>query len=84
MKRTAAAVAWLKDHWPAPEPLPDDVSLAGQFGQLVDYDPERLTTLIAEFDQRSTRLVPLVQASRASPEVKAEFARRMAIIRAER
>ncbi|MCA1196555.1 glycoside hydrolase family 31 protein [Sphingomonas sp. R647] len=84
MKRTAAAVAWLKDHWPAPEPLPDDVSLAGQFGQLVDYDPERLTTLIAEFDQRSTRLVPLVQASRASPEVKAEFARRIAMIRAER
>lgn len=81
VKRTAAAVAWLKDNWPAPEPLPDDISLAGQFGQLADYDPERLSALVSEFDAQSARLVMLVQASRASAQVKAEFARRMALIR---
>lgn len=80
MKRTADAVAWLKQNWPAPEPLPDDVSLAGQLGQLIDYHPDRLATLIAEFERREARLVPLVQASRASPEVKAEFARRIGAI----
>lgn len=80
VKRTAAAVAWLKEHSPAPEPLPDDISRAGQFGQLPDYDPERLNMLVSEFARQSTRLVTLVQASRVSPQVKAEFARRMALI----
>ena len=80
VKRTAAAVAWLKEHWPAPEPLPDDISLAGQFGQLADYDPDRLSALVSEFDLQSARLVMLVQASRVSAPVKAEFARRMALI----
>lgn len=80
VKRTAAAVARLKEHWPAPEPLPDDISLAGQFGQLADYDPDRLSALVSEFDLQSARLVMLVQTSRVSAPVKAEFARRMALI----
>ncbi|WP_408078919.1 glycoside hydrolase family 31 protein [Sphingomonas plantiphila] len=80
MKRTAAAIAWLKEHWPPPEPLPDDLSLAGQLARLVDYSPERLSALVSDFDRRSERLVALVQASRVSPAVKVEFAGRMALI----
>ncbi|WP_197421832.1 MULTISPECIES: glycoside hydrolase family 31 protein [unclassified Sphingomonas] len=81
VKRTAAAVAWLKEHWPAPEPMPDDISLAGQFGQLADYHPERLNALISAFDLQTAGLVMLVETSRVSPQVRAEFARRMALIR---
>ncbi|MFC3580819.1 glycoside hydrolase family 31 protein [Sphingomonas hylomeconis] len=80
MKRTAAAVAWLKDQWAPPTPLPDDVSLAGQIGQLIHYHPEQLALLIREFDARVAKLAAQVNESRAKPEVKAEFARRMRAI----
>lgn len=80
MKRVAGAVEWLKGEWEPPVPLPDDVSLAGQVGRLIDYHPEQLATLIAEFDARCARLVEQVNATRADPAVKAEFARRMAAV----
>jgi alpha-glucosidase (family GH31 glycosyl hydrolase) len=78
MKRTAAAVEWLKNQWEPPSPLPDDVSLAGQLGRLIDYHPERLPALIEEFEARLTRLAQEVNASHAKPEVKARFARLIA------
>jgi hypothetical protein len=81
MRRTAAAVPWLKEQWEPPVPLPDDVSLAGQLGRLIDYHPEQLGSLIAAFDARSAKLVQEVNETRAKPEVKAEFARRMRAIR---
>ncbi len=80
MKRTTATVEWLKDHWAPPAPLPDDLSLAAQLGQLIDYHPERLGALVREFDARLARLAAQVEASRATPEVKAEFARRIAAV----
>ncbi|WP_260596882.1 glycoside hydrolase family 31 protein [Sphingomonas endolithica] len=80
MKRTAAAVAWLKEQWEPPVPLPDDVSLAGQLGRLIDYHPEQLAALIAAFDARSAKLVQEVNETRAKPEVKAEFARKIRAI----
>lgn len=81
MKRTATAVEWLKDQWEPPLPLPDDLSLAGQLGRLIDYHPEQLGALVAAFDTRSAKLVEQVNATRAKPEVKAEFARRIRAIR---
>lgn len=78
LKRTAAAVAWLKEHWPPPEPLPDAISRAGQLGQLIDYDPDQLEALVSEFERQRADFVMLVQKSRVAAEIKAEFARRMA------
>ena len=80
-KRTAAAVEWLKDHWEPPVPLPDDVSLAGQLGRLVDYHPEQLPTLVNQFDERLTKLASEVNESHASPEVKAQFSEMIGAIR---
>lgn len=80
MKRVRTAVEWLKAHWTPPSPLPDDLSLAAQLDQLIDYDPEQLATLIAQFDARLptlARQVNEVDESRATPEVKAQFARLM-------
>jgi alpha-glucosidase (family GH31 glycosyl hydrolase) len=81
MKRVAAAVEWLKDQWEPPAPLPDDVSLAGQLGQLIDYHPDRLAEAVQAFDARLARLVAQVDASTAKPDVRAEFARRIAAVR---
>jgi alpha-glucosidase (family GH31 glycosyl hydrolase) len=74
MKRTTAAVEWLKDHWEPPTPLPDDISLAAQLGQLIDYHPEQLPTLVKQFDERLAKLAREVGGSHASPEVKSQFA----------
>ncbi|WNO52874.1 glycoside hydrolase family 31 protein [Stakelama saccharophila] len=74
MKRTAAAVEWLKYHWNSPSPLPDDVSLAGQAARLIDYRPERLPTLVREFDARLDRISEQVAASHADHSVKVKFA----------
>lgn len=81
MKRTAAAVEWLKEQWQPPEPLPDDLSLAAQLGQLIDYHPEQLARLVEQFDARRATLVAQVNGSRAKPAVKAHFAEMMAAIR---
>lgn len=77
MKRTATAVEWLKDHWVTPEPLPDDISLAGQLDQLIDYHPEQLAALVSQFDSRLAKLTTEVNASHAKPEVKAQFTQMM-------
>jgi alpha-glucosidase (family GH31 glycosyl hydrolase) len=74
MKRVTTAVMWLKDHWAPPGPLPDDLSLAAQLDQLIDYHPEQLAALVAQFDARLATLTKQVDASRATPEVKAHFA----------
>ena len=73
MKRVTAAVTWLKDHWEPPAPLPDDLSLAAQLGQLIDYHPEQLSTLVNQFDARLPKLAAEVDASHATPAVKARF-----------
>ena len=78
MKRTASAVAWLKEQWEPPAPLPDDISLAGQLAQLIDYHPEQLPSLVAQFDARLRKLAQEVEGTRASPEVKARFSRMIA------
>jgi len=81
MKRTTAAVEWLKERWQPPVPLPDDVSLAGQLGQLIDYHPEQLALLVRQFDARLAKLVQEVDESHAKPEVKAQFAKMIGAIR---
>ncbi|MGN6374763.1 MAG: TIM-barrel domain-containing protein [Sphingomonas sp.] len=81
MKRTAAAVEWLKYHWDSPSPLPDDVSLAAQLGQLIDYRPEQLPTLVRTFDARLAKLPAEVEQTHAAPEVKAHFAAMIKAIR---
>lgn len=81
MKRTATAVAWLKDHWAPPSPLPDDLSLAGQLGRLIDYDPAHLALLAGQFDARVATLAAQVDRSHASPEVKAQFATMIGAVR---
>lgn len=73
MKRARSAVEWLKYHWGMPGPLPDDVSLAGQLGRLIDYTPDQLPTQVKQFNARLARLPSEVDASHASPEVKAHF-----------
>lgn len=78
MKRVAAAVAWLKDHWEPPVPLPDDLSLAAQLGRLIDYHPEHLPELVAQFERRVPMLVQEIDATHAKPEVKARFRAMMA------
>jgi alpha-glucosidase (family GH31 glycosyl hydrolase) len=75
MKRVTTAVEWLKDHWAPPSPLPDDLSLAGQLDRLIDYHPEQLATLVAQFDARLATLTRQVDDSHATPEVKAQFAK---------
>jgi hypothetical protein len=75
MKRTAAAVEWLKYHWNSPAPLPDDVSLAAQLGRLIDYRPERLPALVKAFDARLAKLPSEVDRTHADAKVKAHFAR---------
>ena len=75
MKRVAAAVQWLKYHWDSPAPLPDDVSLAAQLGQLIDYRPEQLPALVKAFDARLGKLAAEVDRSHARADVKARFAR---------
>ncbi|MFV0623497.1 TIM-barrel domain-containing protein [Sphingomonas sp. ac-8] len=74
MKRVRTAVDWLKNQWEPPAPLPDDVSLAAELGQLIEYHPERLDQLMQAFDARVERLAATVSRSRATPEVKARFA----------
>lgn len=74
MKRTAAAVEWLKYHWNSPAPLPDDVSLAAQLGRLIDYQPEQLPTLVKAFNARLAKLPSEIDQSHADPKVKAHFA----------
>ncbi len=74
MKRTTAAVEWLKYHWRSPSPLPDDVSLAAQLGRLIDYHPEQFASLVHAFNQRLSKLVKEVNHSHADPRVKAHFA----------
>jgi alpha-glucosidase (family GH31 glycosyl hydrolase) len=74
MKRVATAVEWLKDHWAPPGPLPDDLSLAAQLDRLIDYHPEQLATLVAQFDARLVTLTKQVNESHATPEVKSQFA----------
>lgn len=81
MKRTEQAVEWLKDQWAPPAPLPDDISLAGQVGRLIDYHPEQLVPLAQQFDARLARLTALVQESHATPAVKVKFAQMIAAIR---
>nr|WP_240922610.1 TIM-barrel domain-containing protein [Oleiagrimonas sp. C23AA] len=75
MKRATAAVEWLKYHWGMPGPLPDDVSLAGQLGRLIDYSPRELPALVQQFNARLAKLPAEVNASHAKPEVKAHFAK---------
>ncbi|MBB5714107.1 glycoside hydrolase family 31 protein [Sphingomonas aerophila] len=77
MKRTAAAVAWLKERWEPPTPLPDDLALAAQLGRLIDYHPERMAALVRQFDARIGALVAQVNASHAKAEVKKGFAAMM-------
>jgi hypothetical protein len=81
MKRTATAIAWVKERWEVPTPVPDDLSLAGQLGQLIDYHPEQLPALVRQFDARLAKLVTLVNQSHAAPEVKAQFAAMIEAIR---
>jgi hypothetical protein len=78
MKRAAAAVAWLKDHWEPPVPLPDDVSLAGEVGTLINYHPDQLPSLVKQFDARLTKLAQALEKTDAKPEVKAQFIRMIA------
>jgi alpha-glucosidase (family GH31 glycosyl hydrolase) len=78
MKRTATAVAWLKDHWEPPVPLPDDVSLAGELGTLIDYHPDQLPSLVKQFDARLAKLAQALERTDAKPEVKAQFIRMIA------
>jgi hypothetical protein len=75
MKRTAAAVEWLKYHWNSPAPLPDDVSLAAQLGRLIDYRPGQLPALVKAFDARLAKLPSEVDRTHADAKVKAHFAR---------
>lgn len=81
MKRTASAISWLKSQWQPPAPLPDDLSLSGQLGLLIEYHPEQLGQLVQQFDQNMVTLAAQVNQSHATPEVKAEFARRVERIR---
>lgn len=74
MKRVSRAVTWLKEHWPPPEPLPDDISLAGQLGRLIDYQPGDMPALIRRFDVQVARVVAQVNASPVTPAVKSRFA----------
>jgi hypothetical protein len=74
MKRTAAAVEWLKYHWNSPAPLPDDVSLAAQLGRLIDYQPEQLPALVKAFDAQLAKLPSEVDRTHADGQVKAHFA----------
>lgn len=75
MKRTTAAVEWLKYHWNSPAPLPDDVSLAAQLGRLIDYRPEQLPALVKAFDARLGKLPSEVDQTHADAQTKAQFAR---------
>jgi hypothetical protein len=84
MKRTAAAVEWLKYHWNPPAPLPDDVSLAAQLGRLIDYRPEQLPALVKAFDARLARLPSEVGRTHADAKVKARFARMIEAIDGDR
>lgn len=71
---------WLKAHWMPASPLPDDLSLAAQLDQLIDYHPEQLVALVAQFNTRLptlSRQVNEVDESRAVAEVKAQFAQMM-------
>lgn len=81
MKRVAAAVTYLKENWEPRAPLPDDVSIAGQLGRVIHYEPQRMAALVGDYDARLSRSIAAVNASQAKPEVKARFAAMIAAAR---
>jgi alpha-glucosidase (family GH31 glycosyl hydrolase) len=71
------AVTWLKSHWMDNSALPDDISLMGQTGLLIDNDPDKTATLLAHFRQTLAGSDALLKADEVPADTRAAFHKRL-------